>query len=103
MLGSATLDESEIDTWRIRLGHFNTLDLQEAVRNNLLSGLPAVVGKNNKRKKALCHPCILSKSTKNVRHKRPRHSYLSQSAVTSSVSDDTCHLIVLMQKNLPNL
>ena len=35
MLGSANLDESEIDTWHIRLGHRNTLDLQEAVRNNL--------------------------------------------------------------------
>ena len=88
MLGSATLDESEIDTWHVRLGHRNTLDLQEAVRNNLLSGPPAVVGKNNKRKKALCHPCVLSKSTKYVRHKRPRHSHLSQSAATSSVSND---------------
>ena len=57
LLGSVTLPESEIDTWHIRLGHRNTLDLQEAVRKNLLSGPPAVVGKNNKRKKALCHPC----------------------------------------------
>jgi hypothetical protein len=45
LLGSVTLPESEIDTWHIRLGHRNTLDLQEAVRKNLLSEPPAVVGK----------------------------------------------------------
>ena len=32
MLGSATLDESDIETWHIRLDHRNTLDLREAVR-----------------------------------------------------------------------
>ena len=43
MLGNATLDESDIETWHIRLGHRNTLDLTDAVRKNLVSGPPASV------------------------------------------------------------
>jgi hypothetical protein len=87
LLGSVTLPESEIDTWHIRLGHRNTLDLQEAVRKNLLSGPPAVVGKNNKRKKALCHPCVLSKSTKYVKRKKIRQSHLRQSEQHDALLD----------------
>ena len=79
MLGSATLDESDIETWHIRLGHRNTLDLTEAVRKNLVSGPPASVVTSNKRKKSLCDPCVRAKSTKYVKRKRLRPSTLRQS------------------------
>jgi hypothetical protein len=76
MLGSATLDESDIETWHIRLGHRNTLDLTEAVRKNLVSGPPVSVVTSNKRKKSLCDPCVRAKSTKYVKRKRLRPSTL---------------------------
>jgi hypothetical protein len=94
MLGNATLDESDIETWHIRLGHRNTLNLTEAVRKNLVSGSPASVVTSNKRKKFLCDPCVRAKSRKYVKRMKLRQSHLRQSKVV--VGDSPEHYDALM-------
>jgi hypothetical protein len=79
LLASATLDESDEATWHLRLGHRNLRDLRFAVKNNLVSGVPAL--KSKKRQPSLCDPCVKAKSTKYVRRKKARLSHMSQSTV----------------------
>ena len=64
LLASATLDESDEVTWHLRLGHRNLRDLRFAMKNNLVSGVPAL--KSKKRQPSLCDPCVRAKSTKYV-------------------------------------
>ena len=83
LLGSATLDEKDPETWHIRLGHRNMHDLQHAVKNNLVSGVPSDVLKNKKRAHSLCDSCVRAKSTKYVRRKKARKNKLRQSGKQS--------------------
>ena len=83
LLGSATLDETDPETWHVRLGHRNMQDLQYAVKKNLVSGVPSAVLKNKKRVHSLCDSCVRAKSIKYVRCKKARKNNLRQSAKKS--------------------
>jgi hypothetical protein len=83
LLGSATLDETDPETWHVQLGHRNMQDLQYAVKKNLVSGVPSAVLKNKKRVHSLCDSCVRAKSTKYVRRKKARKNNLRQSAKKS--------------------
>jgi hypothetical protein len=90
LLGSVTLDENNLETWHLRLGHRNIQDLKTAVKKNLISGVPASILKSKKRRHSLCDSCVRAKSTKYIRRKKARNTHLQQSnqSKSSQISHD---------------
>ena len=81
LLGSVLLDEKEINTWHLRLGHRNEDDLRFAIKKNLIAGVPTAAAKKQK-SRSLCDACVRAKSHRHPRRiKRKKNKKFFTSAV----------------------
>ena len=94
LLGSVLLDNNDIHTWHLRLGHRNVDDLRTAIKKNLIAGVPTAAAKKNKQKsRSLCDACVRAKS-----HRHPRR-LKRKNKKTSLPQSDLQHSVPALTEN----